>query len=149
MTGASKNTVIKLLAEIGQACNDFQDKTLHKLPCKHVQCDEIWSFCNAKNVPADKRNVFGVGDVWSWTALDADTKLIVSWQVGDRDASTAEIFTRDLASRLEDRVQLTTDGHKVYLNAAEQAFGSEIDYAMLVNVYGADRFTEAPTAPRR
>src|SRR5712692_4926057 len=141
MIGVAKNTVIKLLAEIGQACAEYQDKTLRNLPCKRIQCDEIWSFCYAKqkNVPADKQGQFGYGDVWTWVALDADSKLVVSWMIGTRGAGTAYEFIQDLASRLAHRVQLTTDGHRVYLDAVETAFGSEIDYAMLVKVYGADR----------
>jgi IS1 family transposase len=138
MTGVAKNTIVKLLAEIGDSCSKYQDKTLRNLSCKRVQCDEIWSFCYAKdkNVPREKRGQFGFGDVWTWTALCADTKLIVSWQVGGRDAGTALGFTEDLASRLANRVQITTDGHRVYADAVEQAFGSNVDYAMLVKLYG-------------
>jgi IS1 family transposase len=150
MTGVAKNTIVKLLHEIGQACSEYQDKTLRNLPCKRVQCDEIWSFCYAKdkNVPADKRGQFGFGDVWTWTALCADTKLIVSWLVGDRGAGTAFEFTNDLAARLANRIQLTTDGHRVYADAVEQAFGSNIDYAMLVKLYGNEgRDKEATYSP--
>jgi IS1 family transposase len=151
MTGVAKNTIVKLLQEIGIACNNLQDKTLRNLPCQRVQCDEIWSFCYAKdkNVPREKRGTFGFGDVWTWTALCADTKLIISWCVGDRDAGTASEFTQDLASRLANRVQLTTDGHKVYYNAVEEAFGSNVDYAMLVKLYGAGRDTEATYSPAK
>ena len=152
MTGVAKNTIVKLLAEIGEACNAFQDKTLRKLPCQRIQCDEIWSFvgAKAKNVPREKRGQFGIGDVWTWTALCADTKLIVSWRVGDRDAGTAHEFTTDLAARLANRVQLTSDGHSVYLNAIEAAFGANVDYAMLVKLYGADgRDTEATYSPQK
>jgi IS1 family transposase len=152
MTGVAKNTIVKLLAEIGVACNEFQDKTLRNLPCKRIQCDEIWSFCyaKAKNVPRDMRSQFGIGDVWTWTALDADTKLICSWRVGDRDAGTAVEFTDDLASRLANRVQLTTDGHRVYLSAIEASFGSAVDYAVLVKVYGEDkRDKEATYSPAK
>lgn len=149
MTGVAKNTIVKLLAEIGAACSEYQDKTLRNLTCKKIQCDEIWSFCYAKdkNVPHSKRGEFGYGDVWTWTAIDADTKLIVSWRVGDRDAGTAREFTEDLADRLANRVQLTTDGHRVYYSAVEQAFGSNVDYATLVKLYGADRDTEATYSP--
>jgi IS1 family transposase len=138
MTGAAKDTVIKLLAKIGQACAEYQDKTLRNLPCKRIQCDEIWSFCYAKekNVPVDLRGKFGYGDVWTWTALCADTKIIPCWRVGGRDAWNAQNFMHDLASRLANRVQLTTDGHRAYLTAVEVAFGMEIDYAMLVKLYG-------------
>jgi hypothetical protein len=145
MTGVAKDTVIKLLAKIGHACAEYQDKTLRNLRCKRIQCDEIWSFCYAKdkNVPREKRGKFGFGDVWTWTALCADTKLIVSWRVGDRNAWTAQHFMYDLASRLANRVQLTSDGHKAYLDAVDLAFGNDIDYAMLVKLYGAVRDKEA------
>jgi IS1 family transposase len=138
MTGVAKDTVIKLLARVGTACAEYQDKALRNLPCKRVQCDEIWSFCYAKekNVPAELRGKFGFGDVWTWTALCADTKLIPCWRVGDRNAWHAQHFMYDLASRLANRVQLTTDGHRVYLQAVEGAFGNNVDYAMLVKLYG-------------
>jgi len=140
MTGVSKNTIAKLLVELGEACADYLDKALVNLNCKRIQCDEIWSFCYAKekNVPEEFRGAFGYGDVWTWTAMDADSKLIVSWLVGGRDAGTAYGFMDDLAKRLANRVQLTTDGHRAYLSAVEEAFGSEIDYAMLVKMYGKD-----------
>jgi IS1 family transposase len=152
MTGVAKNTIVKLLAEIGEVCNTFQDKTLRNLQCQRIQCDEIWSFVGAKekNVPREKRGRFGMGDVWTWTAICAESKLIVSWRVGDRDAGTAHEFTTDLASRLAHRVQLTSDGHRVYLNAVEAAFGSNVDYAMLVKLYGAGgRDTEATYSPAK
>jgi IS1 family transposase len=138
MTGASKNTIVKLLADAGQACSEYQDRALRNLSCKRIQADEIWSFVYAKqrNVPQDMRGQFGVGDVWTWTALCADTKLIASWYVGTRDADAALTFMRDLASRLANRVQLTTDGHHAYLNAVDAAFAGDIDYAMLVKMYG-------------
>jgi len=138
MTGVAKDTVIKLLAKIGQACAEYQDKSLRNLPCKRIQCDEIWSFCYAKekNVPADLRGKFGYGDVWTWTALCADTKIVPCWRVGGRDAWNAQNFMHNLASRLANRVQLTTDGHRAYLTAVEVAFGTQIDYAMLVKLYG-------------
>jgi IS1 family transposase len=117
----------------------FQDEKLRNIRSRRVQCDEIWSYVYAKqkNVPKDLKGQFGVGDVWTWTALDADTKLMISWAIGPRDSDTAYRFMQDLADRLANRVQLTTDGHKVYLDAVEGAFGSQIDYAMLVKVYGA------------
>jgi IS1 family transposase len=138
MTGASKNTIVKLLADAGNACSEYQDTALRNLPCKRIQADEIWSFVYAKqrNVPQDMRGQFGVGDVWTWTALCADTKLIASWYVGTRDADAAWTFMHDLASRLTNRVQLTTDGHRAYLDAVDSAFPSGIDYAMLVKMYG-------------
>jgi IS1 family transposase len=149
MTGASKNAIQRLLAAIGPACEAYQNRALRDLPCKKIQCDEIWSFCYAKqkNVPADKQGQFGFGDVWTWTALCADTKLICSWKIGTRGASTAYALMHDLAGRLAHRIQLTTDGHRVYADAVESAFGSEIDYAMLVKVYGSDRGDEARYSP--
>jgi IS1 family transposase len=149
MTGVSKVTILKLLADVGKACSDYQDKALQNLPCKRIQCDEIWSFCYAKdkNVPQGKRGQFGFGDVWTWVALCADTKLVVTWQIGTRGAATAYEFMHDLAARLANRVQLTTDGHRVYLQAVESAFGAAIDYAMLVKLYGNDRESEARYSP--
>jgi IS1 family transposase len=149
MTSVAKNTVVKLLEEVGQACAEYQDKTFRNLSCKRIQCDEIWNFVYAKdrNIPADKQGKFGIGSVWTWTALCADTKLIPSWTVGGRDAGTAYRFMHDLAARLRNRVQLTTDGHRAYLSAVESAFGSDIDYAMLVKMYGADREGEATYSP--
>lgn len=140
MTGVAINTVIKLLEDIGAACLEYQDKTLRNLPCQRLQCDEIWSFVYAKekNVPDALKNQFGVGDVWTWTAIDADTKLVPSWLVGTRDLPHAKEFIDDLASRLSHRVQLTTDGHKPYLEAVESAFGADIDYAMLIKLYGTE-----------
>jgi IS1 family transposase len=140
MFGVGKNTVARLLLEVGAACAEYQDRALRNLKCQRVQCDEIWSYVGAKdkNVPTDKKGQFGVGSVWTWTALDADSKLICSWMVGSREASAAVDFIQDLASRLSNRIQLTTDGHRVYVDAVERAFGSEIDYAMLIKLYGAD-----------
>jgi len=140
LTGASKNTITKLLVDMGRACSEYQDKTLRNLPCRHLQCDEIWAFCYAKekNVPEDKKGQFGYGDVWTWTAICADTKLVLSFMIGNRDAETGSLFMDDLASRLTHRVQLTTDGHRAYLEAVEEAFGCDIDYAMLVKIYGED-----------
>jgi len=141
MTGVSKNAILRLLAALGPACEQYQNRVLRNLPCKRIQCDEIWSFCYAKqkNVPAEKQGQFGYGDVWTWTAICADTKLICSWQVGTRRASTAYALMHDLAGRMANRIQqLTTDGHRVYADAVESAFGSDIDYAMLVKMYGND-----------
>ncbi len=138
MTGVAKNTVVKLLVDLGVACRDYQNKALRNLTCNKIQCDEIWAFCYAKekNVPGDKKGQFGYGDVWTFTALDADTKLILTWFVGRRDIACATNFMKDLASRLKNRVQLTTDGHKMYLEAVQDAFGREIDFSQLVKVYG-------------
>jgi IS1 family transposase len=139
MTGVAKGTIMRLLAEVGSACAKYQDEHLRNLPCKRIQCDEIWSFCYAKekNVPSKMRGQFGFGDIWTWTAICADTKLVPSFFVGLRDAGCAYHFMSDLAGRLKNRVQLTTDGHKAYLTAVEGAFGSEVDYAQLVKLYGA------------
>jgi len=149
MTGASKVTILRLLESLGAACSEYQDKTLRNLTSKRIQCDEIWQFCYAKenNVPADKRGQFGFGDVWTWAAMDADTKLVITWTLGTRDAGTAFEFMHDLAGRLAHRVQLTTDGHRAYLSAVESAFGSEIDYAMLVKMYGSDGPVETRYSP--
>jgi IS1 family transposase len=146
MTGAAKGTVLKLLADLGQACRAYHDANVRGLYCKRLQCDEIWSFCGAKdkNVLPDEAG-FGRGSIWTWTALDADTKLIAGYHVGTRDAGCAYEFMTDLASRVETRVQLTTDGHKAYINAVADAFGpSNIDYAMLVKLFG-----ETPAGPGR
>jgi len=149
MTGVAKNTVTKLLVDVGKACAEYQDVALRNLPCKRVQCDEIWSFCysKAKNVPEDHRGEFGYGDVWTWTALCADTKLVPSWLVGDRSGATASLFIDDLASRLSSRIQLTTDGNRVYLDAIENAYGGEVDYAMLQKIYGPDPEGEKRYSP--
>jgi IS1 family transposase len=145
----SINTVSKLLVEAGRACAEYQDKAFRNLPCRRIQCDEIWSFCYAKekNVPVDKRGTFGFGDVWTWVAIDPDTKLVPSFIVGNRGAYTAQAFMNDLAGRLANRVQLTTDGHRVYLNAVENACGADIDYAMLVKLYGNDADEETRYSP--
>jgi hypothetical protein len=138
MCDVAFNTVLKFLPEIGKACQEYQDKALRNLTSKRIQCDEIWSFCYAKekNVPEDMKGRFGIGDVWTWVALDADTKLVPCWLVGKRDAGYAFQFMSDLAERLTNRVQITTDGHKAYLTAIEDVFGTEVDYAMLVKMYG-------------
>ncbi len=144
MTGVAKNTVTKLLVDMGTACSIHMDRDLRDLPCERVQVDEIWSFCYAKqkNVPEQHRGTFGYGDVWTWTALCADTKLVPSWLVGERTVSDAYVFMSDLASRLSHRVQLTTDGHRPYLQAVEAVFGAGIDYAMLHKIYGSPAGTD-------
>jgi len=151
MTDTAKGTVIRLLKDVGIVCAKYQDEHLRNLPCKHIQCDEIWSFCYAKqkNVPEDKQGRLGYGDVWTWTAIDADTKLVPSWLVGLRDADCGYRFMKDLKSRLANRVQITTDGHRVYLWAVEDAFGSEVDYAMLVKLYGTEPETETRYSPAK
>jgi IS1 family transposase len=134
----SLDTVTKLLIDAGRACEAFHDGKVKNVRAKRVQCDEIWAFCYAKarNVPTAKAAPEGAGDIWTWTALDADSKLIVSWLVSDRDAEYAEAFMEDVAARLASRVQLTTDGHKAYLDAVEGAFGADVDFAQLVKMYG-------------
>jgi len=151
ITGTAINTVVKLLREVGVACLDYQDRAMHSLPCEKLQCDEIWSFVysKAKNVPDEYNGKFGYGDVWTFTAIDADTKLVPAWLVGLRNADCASDFINDLKSRLANRVQLTTDGHKMYLEAIEKAFGSEIDYAQLVKLYGQDLEAEKRYSPAK
>jgi IS1 family transposase len=138
MTGIAKNTVVKLLSDLGAACSEYQDRTFRSLHLTHIQCDEIWAFvgCKQKNVETTEHMRKQWGDVWTWTALDAKTKLVPCWYVGTRDGGAAYHFIHDLKSRLANRVQLTTDGHKAYLNAVEDAFGTEVDYAMLQKIYG-------------
>ena len=150
LADASINTVTKLFVDVGAACEEYQDRTLRNLKCRRVQCDEIWSFIYAKqkNVPESMAGAFGVGDVWTWVAIDAETKLVPSWAVGRRDGFTAAAFIRDLADRLATRVQLTTDGHNAYLEAVEGAFGNDIDYAMLIKLYEGDAGKRAPAEQR-
>jgi len=138
VVGVSINTVTKLLVEAGEACAAYHDETVRNVGSTRVECDEIWSFCYAKdkNVETAKAAPDGAGDVWTWTAIDSDSKMILSYEVGDRSAGTAHEFMYDLRNRLSNRVQLTTDGHKAYLSAVEDAFGSDVDYAMLVKMYG-------------
>jgi IS1 family transposase len=146
MTGVAKNTVTKLLVNLGRACHEYQRRTLIGLRCRRTQCDEIWSFVHAKAKNADPAMVAAgqAGDVWTWVALDADSKLAVSWLVGGRDAGCAMAFMEDVAARLTTRVQLTTDGLKAYLDAVEGAFGADVDFAQLVKLYG-----DAPEAEKR
>lgn len=138
LADCSINTVTKLLVDVGLACSIFQNNELRKLPCKRIQCDEIWSFvyAKAKNAPPEMKAAGQAGDVWTWTALDADTKLMVAWMVGYRNTETAVAFMTDVAERVASRVQLTTDGYKKYLHAVEGAFQGDVDYAMLVKLYG-------------
>lgn len=149
MTGASINTVSKLLVDLGTACAAFHDEHVRHVTAKRIEADEAWCFCYARrdNVPEDKRDTFGYGDVWTWVGLDADSKLVVSWTCGRRDADTAYEFMHDLASRLANRVQLTTDGLHAYLVATDSAFGTDIDYARLIKVYGSDPNAERKYAP--
>lgn len=145
MTGASKTTVMKLLSDLGLVCSIYLDHAMRDLTCERIQCDEIWSFVYAKqkNVPADKRDE--AGDVWTWVAIDADTKLVPSFMIGPRDLNTATAFMTDVAKRMRSRVQLTTDGHRPYLQAVRGAFGKDgVDYAQLVKYYGHE-----PNTPER
>jgi IS1 family transposase len=138
MTGVAKNTVVKLLGDLGHACLAYHDTNVRGVRVRRLQCDEIWSFvgAKAKNASPEKK-AEGWGDVWTWTAIDADTKLCVSYLVGGRDGGWAQEFMQDCAGRIRGRVQITTDGHRVYLDAVEDAFGSDVDYAQLHKIYGA------------
>ena len=149
MVGCSINTVTKLLVDLGTACEAFHDHHVRNVPSQRVQCDEIWTFCYARreNVPDEYKGVFGFGDLWTWVGQDADSKLVLSWCVGRRDAMTAYPFMKDLASRVSTRVQLTTDGLHAYLEATDSAFGTDIDYARLIKVYGTDPKAEKRYAP--
>ena len=140
MTGAAKNTVTKLLVDLGAACGQYQDHAMRNLPCKTIQVDEIWAYCYAKaaNVPQEHKGTFGYGDVWTWTALCADTKVVPSWLVGERTIDDGWAFLQDLKGRLAGRVQLTSDGWNGYLSAVGLSFGRDIDYAMLQKIYGPD-----------
>jgi len=151
MTGVAKGTVLTLLADVGRACAEFHDRTIRNVKSCRIQCDEIWSFCYAKekNVPKEMQGKFGVGDVYTWTAIDADTKLAISWLVGKRNARYANAFIADLAGRLASRVQLTSDGYRIYLDAVEGAFGCDVDYATLVKLYGEDRSEEVRYGPAK
>jgi transposase-like protein len=140
MTGVAKNTVTKLLTDMGVVCSGLMDREMRDLQCERVQVDEIWAFvgCKEKNVPDERRGEFGIGDVWTWVAIDADTKLVPSYLVGSRDLGDARRFMDDLRKRLASRVQLTTDGHRPYLQAVRGAFKDDVDYAMLVKLYGTE-----------
>lgn len=139
MTGVSKNTILKLLGDLGPVCEEFHDRHVRGLQCERIEADEIWSFCYAKdkNLPDHMRDEPGVGSVWTWTALDRDSKLMVSWHVGGRDPHCAFLFMRDLRSRLANRIQLTTDGLGLYVKAVDRAFGWDIDFAQLIKIYGS------------
>jgi transposase-like protein len=149
MTGAAKNTVLKLLVDLGRACSEYQDGAFRGLTCKRIQCDEVWAFVYAKqkNVPEEHAGEYGYGDVYTWTAICADCKLVPSWLVGERNEVDAAAFIKDLSDRLAHRVQLTTDGHKPYLEAVESVFGADIDYAMLIKLYGPDPSEERRYSP--
>jgi IS1 family transposase len=146
MTGVAKNTITKLLADVGLACVEYQDRVLRDLPCSTIQCDEIWSYCYSKqkNVPEEHKGTFGYGDVWTWTAICADTKLVPSWLVGERTYEDARVFMADLERRLSNRVQLTTDGNAPYLQAVPRSFKGGVDYAMLQKIYSSDSISKRP-----
>lgn len=151
MTDTAKGTVLKLLADVGKVCKEYQDKVFRDLTCKRIQCDEIWSFCYAKekNVPEKLQGQFGFGDIWTFTAICAESKLVPSWHIGKRDLPNATIFMKDLASKLKNRIQLTTDGHRMYFDSVEDAFGSDIDYSQLVKIYGPSEETEKRYSPAK
>jgi IS1 family transposase len=140
MTGAAKNTITKLLADLGEACAEYQDGVFQNLPCKVVEADEIWAYCYAKqkNVPEQFKGTPGYGDVWTFTAVCADTKLVPSWLVGERTKYDATYFLEDLASRMAGRIQLSTDGHVMYESSVRQAFGVDVDWAQIQKTYAAD-----------
>lgn len=137
MTGIAKGTVLSLIASLGKACAEYHDEHVRNVSTRRIQADEVWSFVGAKQKNVTEQTANKWGDVWTWTALDADTKLIVSYLVGQRGAAWADVFLKDVASRVSNRIQLTTDGHHVYVDAVESAFGADVDYAMLIKLYGS------------
>lgn len=149
MTGAAKNTITKLLVDLGEACAEYQDGALQDLPCRVIEADEIWSFCYAKqkNVPEDFKGTPGYGDVWTFTAICADTKLVPSWLVGERTKDDAEVFLTDLASRVDHRIQLSTDAHTIYEATVGQSFGYQVDWARIKKTYASDPASERKYSP--
>ena len=149
MTGAAKNTVVKLLVDLGIAAADYQDRVLRDLPCKTIECDEIWAYCYAKqaNVPEEHRGTFGYGDVWTWTAICADTKLVPSWLVGERTGDDCWAFLADLRDRLRGRIQLSTDAHSSYRTTVGLVFKGEIDWAQLHKIYRTSKVAEGRYSP--
>lgn len=148
MTGVAKGTILSLLADLGTACAAYHDEHVRNLNSKHIQADEIWSFCFGKDKNlSDEKRAKGFGSLWTWTAIDAESKLIVSYLCGGRDASWATIFMKDVASRIDSRIQLTTDGLKVYADAVEGAFGMDVDYAMLIKLFGKPEEAETRYSP--
>ena len=149
LTGVAKGTVLRLLADLGAVCREYHDTHVRNVKAKRIQCDEVWAFVGAKdkNIPAARRGEPGLGSVWTWTAIDADSKVIIGHHVGTRDAGCAYEFMTDVAGRLAGRVQLTTDGHRAYLEAVDMAFGGAVDYAMLIKLYGAEPAGEARYSP--
>jgi IS1 family transposase len=151
MTGVARNTVSSLLVDLAKACWDYQNDALRGLTCRRVEADETWAFCYAKeaNVPEAHKGEFGFGDIWTWVAMDADTKLVVSWLVGERDTPTAIDFMTDVRERIANRTQLTTDGLVCYLTAVEEAFGADVDYGQLIKVYGHNPDSDRRYSPSR
>jgi IS1 family transposase len=151
MAGVAKNTVVKLLRDAGQACEQYHNKIMVNLPCKRIQVDEIWSFCYAKqkNVPEQFQNQVGYGDVWTWVALDPDTKLVPVWLIGERNSHFARMLMYDLAGRLANRVQLTTDAYRPYYEAVYNAFRENVDYAQLIKAYFPDKTAEKRYSPSK
>ena len=151
ITGSAKNTITKLLVDLGQACSAYQDSAMKNLRCKRVECDEIWSFCYAKqkNVPTEHAGEYGYGDVWTWVAIDADTKLVPSYLVGERNLRDAYSFIDDLAYRLLGRVQLTTDGLKLYLDVVDVLMRDRVDYTVLHKLYGNSEEHDTKYSPAR
>jgi IS1 family transposase len=149
MTGAAKNTITKLLAGIGAACTDYQDAIMRDLPCKVVEADEIWSYCYAKqkNVPEQFKGTPGYGDVWTFTAVCADTKLVPSWLVGERTVEDADVFMRDLAGRMANRIQLSTDAHRMYESTVGPAFRQKVDWAQIQKIYSSDPSDQRKYSP--
>ena len=145
VVGIDMGAVTKLLVDAGEACMAYHDEAVRNIPARHVQCDELWAFCYAKqkNMERAKGVVDKAGDVWTWTAVDSDTKLIISWLVGGRDSGNALEFLDDLHKRVADRIQLSTDGHSAYRAAVEDAFGADVDYAQLIKLYGKSPEEEA------
>jgi IS1 family transposase len=150
MTGIARNTITKLLVDLGGACMEYHDRRVRNLRVRRLQCDEIWAYvgAKAKNVSAEKKAI-GWGDVWTWVGIDADTKLVVSYLVGGRGADWAKDFMDDCADRIRGRIQITTDGHKAYLEAVEGAFGMDVDFATLQKIYGASDETEKRYSPAK
>ncbi len=150
MTGVAKKTVLRVLVEVGAVCADYQDRVMHNLKSERVQIDEMWQFvyCKQKAVTPDiaSKNP-GAGDAWLWAAIDADSKLVISWMVGERSAEVARDVVEDLAGRLSNRIQLTTDGLKLYIKAVDKAFGCDVDYAQLVKIYGKSEGEEKRYSP--
>lgn len=152
MTGVAKKTVMRLLVEVGEVCADYQDQVFRKLKCRRLQLDEMWGwiFCKEKNRTEEIAKAHpDAGDIWLWVAIDADTKLVPSWMLGQRDSRTAKAFVDDLASRLSNRVQVTTDGHRPYVEAIESAFGPEVDYSILQKLYGSPLENETRYSPAK